>query len=413
LSGQYPHNHGVQDNVAPLGGFTKFDDSNTIATYLNDDYSTGLFGKYLNDNDRPRYIPPGWDSFKVPSRGTTYRYLDQTMNVNGKLVDFPGQQGTEVYGRQTRAFVTRAHRTGEPFFAYTSFVAPHQGTPHDDYPDDVSSPWVAPEDRNTAPRVLPADPTIGERDVSDKPANIQSRRALTRQDYTYLRERNAQRVESLRAVDRQISTTIDHLAALEELSNTYIIVASDNGLMQGQHRIKQSKGWAYEPSARVPLLIRGPGIEPNTTYEKVTGLQDFVPTMLSMTKQSLDQPTAGIDGVDLLGLISGTRSTSRPILLEIAERSQLTDMQVERGAEVPERVASQIDSLQYRFRGLVTSDSFKYVEHQLTGEVELYDLNVDPYEEASVHADPAYRSKLIDLRDLLRRYEDCDRAACR
>ncbi|MDQ3480680.1 MAG: sulfatase-like hydrolase/transferase, partial [Actinomycetota bacterium] len=103
LSGQYPHNHGVQDNVAPLGGFTAFDDSNTIATYLDDDYFTGLFGKYLNDNDSSLYVPPGWDSFKIPSSQTTYRFVGQTMNVNGKLVDFPRRQATAVYGRQTRA----------------------------------------------------------------------------------------------------------------------------------------------------------------------------------------------------------------------------------------------------------------------------------------------------------------------
>jgi arylsulfatase A-like enzyme len=413
LSGRYPHNHGVQDNVAPLGGFTAFDDSNTIATYLDDDYFTGLFGKYLNDNDRPLYVPPGWDSFKIPVSETTYRFVGQTMNVDGKLVDFPRQQSTNVYGRQTRAFMTRAQKRGEPFFALTSFVAPHRGTPHNDYPDDVDSPWVAPQDRYTVPRVLPADPTIGEADVSDKPARVRSQPVYTPEDYAYIIERNAQRVESLQAVDRQIEITVNHLAALGELNDTYIMVASDNGQMQGEHRITQGKGQAYDPSARVPLLIRGPGIMPNTTYDNVSGLQDFVPTVLGMTGQRFDQPTAGIDGVDLLGLISGRRSTSRPILIEIAQRSQLTDVQVERGAEVPDRVARRISSVAYRFRGLVTSDGYKYVEHQLTGEVELYNLNVDPYEETSLHAKPAYRSKLIDLRELLRLYEDCDRVACR
>lgn len=413
LSGQYPHNHGVQDNVAPLGGFTAFDDSNTIATYLDDDYFTGLFGKYLNDNDSSLYVPPGWDSFKIPSSQTTYRFVGQTMNVNGKLVDFPRRQATAVYARQTRAFISRANKTGEPFFALTSFVAPHRGTPHTDYPDDVDSPWVAPQDRYTVPRVLPSDPSIGEADVSDKPAKVRSQPVYTPEDYAYLAERNAQRVESLQAVDRQIETTINHLAALGDLSDTYIIVASDNGQMQGEHRITQGKGQAYEPSARVPLLIRGPGITPNTTYDNVTGLQDFVPTVLGMTKQRFGQPTAGIDGVDLLRLISGKRSTNRPILIEIPQRSQLTDIQVERGAEVPDRVARRISSVAYKFRGLVTSDGFKYVEHQLSGELELYDLNVDPYEETSVHADPAYDLKLTELRDLLRLYEDCSKAACR
>ncbi|MBA3265856.1 MAG: sulfatase-like hydrolase/transferase [Nocardioidaceae bacterium] len=140
LAGQYPHNHGVQDNVAPLGGFSQFDDSSTIATHLDQTHLTGLFGKYLNDNDQPLYVPPGWDAFKIPTGETTYRFVSQTMNVNGELVMFPGKQATAVYGRQTRTLMSNAHERTVPFFAYTSFVAPHRGSPHRDYPDDIDSP---------------------------------------------------------------------------------------------------------------------------------------------------------------------------------------------------------------------------------------------------------------------------------
>jgi len=412
LAGQYPHNHGVQDNVAPLGGFSQFDDSSTIATHLDQTHLTGLFGKYLNDNDQPLYVPPGWDAFKIPTGETTYRFVSQTMNVNGELVMFPGKQATAVYGRQTRTLMSNAHERTVPFFAYTSFVAPHRGSPHSDYPDDIDSPWVAPRDRYTQPRVMPADPTIGEADVSDKPAIIQSAPTYSPADYAYIAERNAQRIESLQAVDRQIGATINHLAAMGELENTYVVVASDNGQMQGQHRITQGKGTAYEPSARVPLLIRGPGISPDTSYDGVTGLQDFLPTVLAMTGQGVGQASSTSDGVNLLGLIDGTESSSRPILIEIAQRSRFTDIQVERGAEVSQRVSDRISSVAYQFRGVVTGDGFKYVEHQLTGEVELYDLNVDPFEEASVHANPAYEQKMVELAALLRRYENCSGAEC-
>ncbi|MBA3350294.1 MAG: sulfatase-like hydrolase/transferase, partial [Actinobacteria bacterium] len=64
LTGQYSHSTGVYDNAGPYGGFQAFDDSSTIATWLDDSgYSTALIGKYLNgyNPQNSSYLPPGWD----------------------------------------------------------------------------------------------------------------------------------------------------------------------------------------------------------------------------------------------------------------------------------------------------------------------------------------------------------------
>ena len=52
LRGQYPHNHGIRGNVAPLGGEDKFHDTlkdrSTVATWLDAaGYQTKFVGKYL------------------------------------------------------------------------------------------------------------------------------------------------------------------------------------------------------------------------------------------------------------------------------------------------------------------------------------------------------------------------------
>ena len=56
LTGQYPHNHNVmlnqpkyyQEKLVANGGFKSFDDSSTLATWLNQGgYKTGFIGKYL------------------------------------------------------------------------------------------------------------------------------------------------------------------------------------------------------------------------------------------------------------------------------------------------------------------------------------------------------------------------------
>jgi len=59
LTGLYSHSTGVYTNNF-AGGFAAFDDSSTVATWLQDTgYRTGLFGKYLNGYET-EYVPPGW-----------------------------------------------------------------------------------------------------------------------------------------------------------------------------------------------------------------------------------------------------------------------------------------------------------------------------------------------------------------
>ncbi|HWX24441.1 MAG TPA: sulfatase-like hydrolase/transferase, partial [Vicinamibacteria bacterium] len=53
LTGKYAHNHGVRDNLPPLGGFKAFKngglESANLAFWLEKaGYRTGLLGKFLN-----------------------------------------------------------------------------------------------------------------------------------------------------------------------------------------------------------------------------------------------------------------------------------------------------------------------------------------------------------------------------
>ena len=64
LTGQWSHTHGVWGIAGTYGGFHRFDDVSTLATWLHAaGYRTGLFGKYLNGYQSPDYVPPGWDEW--------------------------------------------------------------------------------------------------------------------------------------------------------------------------------------------------------------------------------------------------------------------------------------------------------------------------------------------------------------
>jgi N-acetylglucosamine-6-sulfatase len=414
LTGQYPHNHGVLDNIAPQGGYTSFDDSRTIATYLTDEYRTGLFGKYMNDTKEQRgYVPPGWDVFVRPITTRTYSGTNTTMWVNGKVQRLAGSQQTAALSRRSQAFMSTSAAAHKAFFAFLSVVSPHDQGPRSDYPDDPSlTPWVAPAYRDTAPRVLPDDLSVNEADVSDKPAYVRARGLMTDDELELAAERNAQMVEAVQSVDVEVGNVIERLDSLGVLDNTYVIVASDNGFALGQHRKRAGKDDPHEPSAHVPLMIRGPGLAPGTTVDAVTGLQDITPTILAMTNQSDDQPTDTIDGLDLLGLATGSTSSDRAQLIEIPYTSMTSDRAAETGQQLTAKQLKALKTLDWRWRGYVTSAGLKYIEGVRAGTIELYDLSTDPYELENIANDGLHDELVATMAARLATLVNCAGATC-
>ncbi len=411
LTGRYPHNHRVIGNLAPLGGFTAFKDDQTIATWLDPEYRTGFVGKYFNDYADTaagrRYVPPGWDSWRASVEPSTYSYIRQRLNVDGELQMFEGYSTTTL-GQMGRRFLKSDLRS--PYFLYESFVAPHNGGPAD--PDDPLSfasphPEARYADTYAGPRVS-TDPSFNEEDVSDKPAAIQDMQRLTGLQIAEIGELTSQRRESLRSVDNQIARIMDTVGRQGQMPNTYFILLSDNGFFAGEHRIPTGKHLAYEPAARVPLVIRGPGIDAGAVYNGLAGHQDIAPTILDMTNQFQNPAAPRVDGLSLLRLLRGTTSSDRVQVLERAQVDRFSDQRIARTD-----VISNITSVTWVSHGMVTPGGWKYIEYARTGEVEMYDLNTDPYEESNLAGRPQFAKEQSDLHDLLVRYKNCSGKSCR
>lgn len=74
-------------------------------------------------------------------------------------------------------------------------------------------------------------------------------------------------------------------ARLEEhnlMDNTYIVYSSDNGFHIGQHRLQPGKSCGYEEDINIPLIIRGPGVARNQTFDLVTTHTDLAPTFFEL-----------------------------------------------------------------------------------------------------------------------------------
>ena len=371
-TGQYAHNHGVLGNGPPLGGYTRLDKTNWLPLWLQAaGYRTMHVGKFLNGYGRlsaPTEVPPGFNDWHGTIDPSTYSFYNYTVNENGTLRTYgaanePEFYSTDFFARRANELIAAAAPSDQPFFMSVAFVAPHAGQPVEpDDPAGQSTPAVAPRHANAFSTVgLPQPASFNEADMSDKPALMQRRPVLTPARVAAIQENYQQRLESLLAVDEAVASIVGGLETAGELDDTLILFTSDNGFFHGEHRVRQGKLLVYEPSIRLPLLMRGPGVPENESQSQLVTNADLAPTILDAADA---RPGRAQDGRSLLDLVEDPGvQWGRELLLEGGTNSGLTYTALRN----------------YRW---------KWVEHG-NGERELYDLERDPDELANLAADPA------------------------
>jgi N-acetylglucosamine-6-sulfatase len=386
LTGQYPHSHGVLANQAPDGGFAKLDSSNTLAVWLQQDgYYTAHIGKYLNGYEGfPDLEPAGWTEWYGSTR--TYRYYDFTLNEHGTLVTYgtgADQYQADIYTQKAIDFINRRAPEAQPFFLSVAYLAPHGGGPNPSpQPPDDCQGSAKPAPRHASAfdsEPLPQPASFNEEDVSDKSQDIQALPPLTAEDVANIERQYRCRLESVLGVDEGVGQIVDALRASGELDNTLFVYTSDNGFFHGEHRVKSGKHRLYEPSIRVPLLIQGPGIPPGVSVDDLAVNADLAPTILEATGAAAGR---AIDGLSLLP-----------------------------AAAQPDRPRGRAILLETRNYAAVRTPRYIYAEYA-TGETELYDLENDPDQLQSLHADPAFDQVKGALAALLSRLRTCSGASC-
>lgn len=432
LTGQYAHNHGVWSHRRPYG-FSVFRDQETLPVWLQrGGYNTFMLGKYINGygersmpapNGRPseHYVPPGWDDWRasLDNRGT-YNYERTHLNNNGRIQSLVGRYQTNAYGKIASNEVDRQSQTGNPFFMYLSFTAPHHGAPaEDDDPEAVidlegekyriKTPAVPKAERGRWDADVPLAPGAGsEQDMSDKPRFMQRLPGMTSSEQDGVRELARQRAEALGVLDRSVDEVMSELRKRDELDNTYVVFTSDNGYFLGEHRMRQGKTLPYEPSLRTPTLIRGPGIPAGQTRTDPFLTIDFAPTILRMAGMSTDQGLP-IDGRPMLDIAeNGDHGWSRPVVTETGPTTvpTLMDLSGDTVGKDPNRLSKAT-----RIKGIRTPD---YLFTETSGrEPELYDLQKDPGEVQSVIGDDKFSDTSRVLESLLSRMQTCIGEECR
>ena len=242
----------------------------------------------------------------------------------------------------------------------------------------------------------PGVPRFGvspERDVSDKTWPTRSLPDLDLRRHRAVRELARQRAEAVYVVDREFRKLIETLRDTGELANTVVVFSSDNGHFLGEHRKLTGKLLPYEPSFRVPMLVRSPGGESGDRYAPVTSV-DLGATLLDITGSRALFPKS-VDGASFWPLVhGGDRAYDRPAYYEA--------------------VVGAMNANRPGLSGFgVRTSRWKLVLYN-NGKRELYDLVRDPHELTNlVVAGRRRPAVLADLTRITEKLKRCDGKACR
>jgi len=184
-----------------------------------------------------------------------------------------GIHWSEVVANETMSFLDQAALSGNPFFMYVAFNAPHdpRQSPReyvDMYPlENISLPG----------NFLPEYPY---KDEIGCGADLRDERLapFPRTEYA-VKVHRQEYYAIISHLDTQIGRILEHLEETGQAGNTYIFFAADHGLSVGHHGL-MGKQNMFDHSMRPPLIVAGPDIPGGRREKMAVYMQDIMPTVI-------------------------------------------------------------------------------------------------------------------------------------
>lgn len=119
-------------------------------------------------------------------------------------------------------------------------------------------------------------------------------------------------------LDGRIGAVLKRLEELGIEDDTYVIVAGDNGYRHDELLLDPSlkqplharKWWLWDGGLRVPMIVKGPGVEAGSVFHGNVVNYDFLPTFVDWAGGDPNQ-LQDIDGVSLANYIAGEQPDER------------------------------------------------------------------------------------------------------
>ena len=187
----------------------------------------------------------------------------------------------------------------------------------------------------------------------------------------------------IQAVDDGVGAMLDYLDESGLADDTIVIYSSDQGFYLGEHGW-YDKRWMFEESLRMPFLIRWPGvIQPGVDAKALIQNIDYGPTFLEIAGAEIPGEMQGRSMVPMLQAQGQPSASWRDaIYYAYYENAAVHNVPVHDG---------------------VRTARYKLMFFPRTREWNLFDLEKDPQEMVSVHADPEYAEILAGMQ---KRYRD-------
>ena len=281
-----------------------------------------------------------------------------------------GKHSSELFAEAAVDFLARRGIADggerDPFFAYVSFMAPHD--PRTMPPEYLG--MYDPADVDLPASFMPGHPfDNGELVIRDE---VLAPFPRTEEE---VRRHIAAYYAMITHADAQIGRVLAALEACGETDNTIVVFAGDNGLAVGRHGL-MGKQSCYEHSVHVPLVFAGPGVPHGETRDAFACLIDIFPTLCDLTGSEIPD---SVEGKSLVPTMGDPEESVR-------------------------------DHLLFAYRNLhraVRGERYKLIEYVVKGNrtTQLFDLLEDPDELMDLSGDPDRAGEIETLRGELRRWQ--------
>ena len=290
----------------------------------------------------------------------------RTQSVREHISDHirAGKHSSELFCDATIDYL-QGYEGDDPFFAYISFMAPHDPrTMPREYLDmyDV-------DEIDLPASFLPEHPfdngemTIRDEVLAGFPRTPEEVRGHLAAYYAMITH-----------ADAQIGRVLQTLEETGRADNTIVVFAGDNGLALGRHGL-MGKQSVYDHSVHVPLIMCGPGIPEGQKRDALAYLLDIHPTLCDLAGAAIP------DSVEGQSLVPALRDPA-------------------------EKIRQHLLFAYRHFHRGVRDDRWKLIEYAVDGvrTTQLFDLQADPGEIRDLSREPDCAQHLQRLRTELGRW---------
>jgi arylsulfatase A-like enzyme len=387
LTGKHATYTGVYGNGQNLKHAPKAKDLETLPEYFGHrGYYTLSAGKIFHKHGDPAGLDEGQWAFQEHvhpgggNQGMAWVEKPEVEGISAGGTDFswgackaPTEETSDFVACKWAADQLERDFDGKPFFLALGISKPHL-------------PWYVPQEFfDLYPlEKIEAAPFLRD-DLDDivddkgKPLFKPAARFLLADQTGMHKNANRAYLACISYVDRCIGVLFDALERSKYADNTIVMIWGDHGWYLSE-KMQYGKTWLWEEAARVPFIVRVPGVTPpNFKCEGVVNLIDMYPTLLELCGLPPNKENDGRSFVPLLK--NPSMDWNYPTL-----------------------------TTYQRMNHSITDGRYRYTWYggKADGAEELYDHSVDPLEHTNLASNPEYKAIIARLKKYLPTHHEPD-----